>query len=93
VLAWCTSWRSRLSHRDRQHPLFRGVSGNTPVSLIQRIFHLAFNLGNLAIIGELVVINGVTHAISWGSPANQAGLKRLVAAYRIGHPDLHCTIE
>ena len=66
---------------------------HTAPSLIGRIFNLAFNQGYLVIIDELVAVNGVTHAMSWGMPASRLGLKQLIAAYRTGFPDLHCTIE
>jgi hypothetical protein len=64
----------------------------TAPSLIQRIFDLAFNQGDLAILDELVAVNGVTHAMSWGMLASRFGLKQLIAAYRTGFPDLHCTL-
>jgi len=62
-------------------------------SIIQQIFDEAFNQGNLAIVDELVAPNGVSHHLSWGTPANRMGLKQLVAMFRTAFPDLLCTIE
>jgi predicted ester cyclase len=66
---------------------------HTSASLIQRIFDLAFNQGDLSILDELVARNGITHAISWGMSTSRLGLKQMIAAYRTGFPDLLCTIE
>ena len=62
-------------------------------SIIHRIFDQAFNQGNLAIVDELVAPNGISHHLSWGTPANRIGLKQLIAMFRTAFPDLHCTLE
>jgi len=36
---------------------------------------------------ELVVVNGVNQAMSWGMPAGRLGLKQLITAHRTGLPD------
>jgi steroid delta-isomerase-like uncharacterized protein len=63
------------------------------ISLIHRIFDLAFNQGDLDVIDELVAEKDVNQVFRWGMPAGRLGLKQLITAYRIGFPDLHCTIE
>jgi predicted ester cyclase len=62
-------------------------------SIIRRVFEEAFNQGNLAILDELVAPTGVSHHLSWGTPANRTGLKQLIAMFRTAFPDLLCTIE
>ena len=62
-------------------------------SLVQRIFDQAFNQGDLAIVDELVAIDGVTRTTSWGMSASRMGLKQLIATFRSAFPDLHCTVE
>jgi predicted ester cyclase len=62
-------------------------------SVLQRIFDKAFNQGNLAVIDELVAPDGISHHLSWGTPANRMGLKQLIAMFRTGFPDLHFTLE
>lgn len=61
--------------------------------IIRRVFDEAFNRGNLTIVDELVAPNGVSHHLSWGTPANRMGLKQLIAMFRTAFPDLTCTIE
>ncbi|MCJ7661801.1 MAG: ester cyclase [Anaerolineales bacterium] len=65
----------------------------TTASLIQRIFDLAFNQGDLAILDELVAGNSINHTMHRGMSTSRLGLKQLIAAYRTGFPDLLCTIE
>lgn len=62
-------------------------------SLVDRIFNLAFNQGNLAIIDELVSVDFTTHMASWGVPASRLGLKQMIANLRSAFPDLHCIVE
>ena len=62
-------------------------------SLIQRMFDQAFNLGNLAIVDDLVTAGSITHTVSWGLPASRMGLKQLIANLRIAFPDLHCIVD
>ena len=62
-------------------------------SIIRRILDEAFNQGNLAIVDELVAPDGISHHLSWGTPANRTGLKQLIAMFRTAFPDLHCIIE
>ena len=62
-------------------------------SVLQRIFDKAFNQGNLAAVDELVAPDGISHQLSWGTPANRMGLKQLIAMLRTAFPDLLCTIE
>ena len=62
-------------------------------SVLQRIFDKAFNQGNLAAVDELVALDGISHQLSWGIPANRMGLKQLIAMLRTAFPDLQCTIE
>lgn len=44
-------------------------------SLIQRIFDQAFNQGDLAVVDELVKVDGVTHSLPWGLPTGRKELK------------------
>ena len=62
-------------------------------SIIRRVLDEAFNQGNLAIVDELVAPNGISHHLSWGTPANRMGLKQLIAMFRTAFPDLSCTME
>ena len=62
-------------------------------SIIRRVLDEAFNQGNLAVVDELVAPNGISHHLSWGTPANRMGLKQLIAMFRTAFPDLLCTIE
>jgi steroid delta-isomerase-like uncharacterized protein len=62
-------------------------------SFVHGIFDQAFNQGELAIVDELVAVDGVTRTVSWGLPAGRRGLKQLIATFRIAFPDLHCTVE
>ena len=62
-------------------------------SIIYRVLDEAFNQGNLAIVDELVAPNGISHHLSWGTPANRIGLKQLIAMFRTAFPDLSCTME
>lgn len=62
-------------------------------SIIRRVFDEAFSQGNLAIVDELVAPNGISHHLSWGTPANRMGLKQLIAMFRTAFPDLICTVE
>jgi len=62
-------------------------------SIIRRVLDEAFNQGDLAVVDELVAPNGISHHLSWGTPANRTGLKQLIAMFRTAFPDLHCTIE
>ena len=66
---------------------------HTASTLIRWIFDQAFNQGNLAIIDELVAVNGVTHASNWDMPGSRLRLKQLISTYHTGFPDLHCTTE
>jgi steroid delta-isomerase-like uncharacterized protein len=63
------------------------------LSLVRRIFELAFNQGFLAIVDELLAPESSTHIPAWGMPANRLGLKLFIASLRAAFPDLHCTIE
>jgi len=62
-------------------------------SIIRRVFDEAFNQGHLAVVDELLAPDGISHHLSWGTPANRMGLKQLIAMFRTAFPDLHCTIE
>jgi steroid delta-isomerase-like uncharacterized protein len=62
-------------------------------SLVRRIFDQAFNQGDLAIVDELVAVDGVTLSLLWGLPTGRQGLKQLVIIFRTAFPDLHCTVE
>lgn len=62
-------------------------------SLIHRIFDQAFNQGDMAVVDELVAVDGVTHTMSWGMPAGRMGIKQSIAMFRSAFPDLHCTVE
>jgi steroid delta-isomerase-like uncharacterized protein len=64
-----------------------------PLSLVRRIFELAFNHGDLAIVDELLAPDSITHIPAWGMPASRMGLKLFIASLRIAFPDLHCAIE
>jgi steroid delta-isomerase-like uncharacterized protein len=63
------------------------------LSLVRRIFELAFNQGDLAIVDELMAHESITHIPAWGMPASRLGLKLFIASLRTAFPDLHCTIE
>jgi steroid delta-isomerase-like uncharacterized protein len=63
------------------------------LSLVRRIFELAFNRGDLAIVDELLATECITHIPAWGMPANRMGLKLFIASLRTAFPDLHCSIE
>src|SRR6266540_4569195 len=75
---------------ERVRTLVATVSGK---SIVHRILDEAFNQGNLAVVDELVAPNGISHHLSWGTPANRMGLKQLIAMFRTAFPDLHCTLE
>jgi predicted ester cyclase len=62
-------------------------------SLINRIFGEAFNQGNLAVIGEAITPNHLSHSTFGGAPNGPAGLKYLITMLRTAFPDLHCTVE
>ncbi|MCQ3978362.1 MAG: ester cyclase [Anaerolineae bacterium] len=62
-------------------------------SPVQRIFDQAFNQGDLAIVDELVAVDGVTHSLPWGLPTGRQGLKQLIIMFRTAFPDLHCILE
>jgi steroid delta-isomerase-like uncharacterized protein len=62
-------------------------------SLVQRIFDQAFNQGDLAVVDELVTVDGVTHSLPWGLPTGRKGLKQLIIMFRTAFPDLHCIVE
>lgn len=62
-------------------------------SPLQCIFDRAFNGGDLAVVDELVAIDGVSRTISWGMPAGRVGLKQWIATFRLAFPDLHCILE
>jgi steroid delta-isomerase-like uncharacterized protein len=62
-------------------------------SLINRILSEAFNQGNLGVVDELLSPDHFTHTVFGGAPHGPAGLKWLVAMFRTGFPDLHCTVE
>ena len=62
-------------------------------SLIRRMVEHAFNQGALAVVDELLAPDGITHIPSWGMPHTREGLKQLIALFRSGFPDLHCTVE
>jgi steroid delta-isomerase-like uncharacterized protein len=63
------------------------------LSLVQRIFDLAFNQGDLAIVDELLAPESITHIPAWGMPASRMGLKLFIASLRTAFPDLQCAIE
>jgi predicted ester cyclase len=60
---------------------------------MRRIIDLAFNQGDLTCIDALVAISKVSHTLSADQAADRSWLKQTITAYRIGFPDLHCTIE
>jgi steroid delta-isomerase-like uncharacterized protein len=62
-------------------------------SLVRRIFDQAFSQRDLAVVGELVAADGLTHALSLAMPGSRMGLKRLIATFRAAFPDLRCTVE
>lgn len=62
-------------------------------SLIRRIFEEAFNQGDLSVVDELLSPDHFTHTAFGGAPQGPAGLKWLIAMFRIAFPDLHCTVE
>lgn len=62
-------------------------------SIIRRVFDEAFNQGHLAVVDELLAPDGISHHLSWGTPANRMGLKQLIAMFRTAFPDLSCTVE
>jgi steroid delta-isomerase-like uncharacterized protein len=57
------------------------------------MFDSAFNQGTVAVVDELVALDGVTYTSTWGMPHNREGLKQLIAMFRSAFPDLHCTVE
>ena len=62
-------------------------------TLIYRIFDIAFNQGNLAIVEELLAPDSIIHMPTWGLPNNRMGLKQLIASVRLAFPDLHITVK
>ena len=42
---------------------------------------------------ELVAAEGVSHHLSWGTPASRTGLKQWIAMFRTAFPDLQCSVE
>jgi steroid delta-isomerase-like uncharacterized protein len=62
-------------------------------SLVRRLFELAFNQGDLAIVDQLLTPESITHIPAWGMPASRTGLKLFVSSLRTAFPDLHCTVE
>jgi len=75
---------------ERVRTLVATVSGK---SIVHRILDEVFNQGNLAIVDELIAPDGISHHLSWGTPANRMGLKQLIAMFRTAFPDLSCKIE
>jgi steroid delta-isomerase-like uncharacterized protein len=75
---------------ERVRTLVATVSGK---SFVHRILDEAFNQGNLAILDELIAPDGISHHLSWGTPANRMGLKQLIAMFRTAFPDLNCTVQ
>ncbi len=67
-------------------------SMNSP-SPIRRIFEEAFNLGNLAVIGEVTSPDLFTHNVIAGAPNGPQGLKLVVSLFRAAFPDLRCNVE
>jgi predicted ester cyclase len=61
-------------------------------SIVRQLVEQAFNLGNLAVVDELVLLDAASHTPGWGLPANRLGLKQLIANLRAAFPDLHCTV-
>jgi steroid delta-isomerase-like uncharacterized protein len=62
-------------------------------SLVRRLFELAFNRGDLAIVDELLTPESITHMPAWGMPTSRTGLKLFVSSLRTAFPDLHCTVD
>jgi steroid delta-isomerase-like uncharacterized protein len=62
-------------------------------SLIRRVFDEAFNLGNLAVVDEVLSPNLIAHNPFGGAPHGPAGFKWLIAMFRTAFPDLQCTVE
>jgi predicted ester cyclase len=62
-------------------------------SPIRRILEEGFNLGNLAIIDEVMSPDHFAHNVIAGTPNGPQGLKLLVSMFRTAFPDLHCTVE
>jgi steroid delta-isomerase-like uncharacterized protein len=63
------------------------------LSLVRRLFELAFNRGDLTIVDELLTPACITHIPAWGMPANRTGLKLFIASLRTAFPDLQCAFE
>ena len=65
----------------------------TTTSLVRDIFDQIINLGNLAIVDELVSVDAAVHIPGWGMPANRLGFKQMIANLRAAFPDLHCSLD
>ena len=62
--------------------------------IMQRYFEQAWNLGNLAVLDELVAPNYINHNPAMpGLPPGPAGLKPIFTAFRQAFPDIYFTIE
>jgi steroid delta-isomerase-like uncharacterized protein len=62
-------------------------------SPVRRILNDAFNEGNLDVVDEVVSSDHFVHKSSGGAQNGPQGFKGMIAMYRTGFPDLHCTIE
>lgn len=62
-------------------------------SPIHRIFEEAFNRGNLAVVDEVLTPAHVARNTFSGVRTGSQDFKQLIAIYRTGFPDLHCTVE
>ena len=69
------------------------MPANQPDTPVRRIFDMAFNQGNFAILEELLRPDSLVNIPAWGLPSNRTGLKLFIASLRTALPDLHCTIE
>jgi steroid delta-isomerase-like uncharacterized protein len=71
----------------------KGMSIDSRDSLIRHIFDKAFNLGDLAVVDELLAPNHFAHNALSGTPNGPQGLKVLIVMFRTAFPDLHCTVD
>lgn len=62
-------------------------------SSLHRIFEDAFNQGKLAVVDDVLAPNHFSHTTTSGNNNDPQSFKGLIAMYRTGFPDLHCTIN
>lgn len=69
------------------------MENNQNESIILDFYEKVMNQGNMDFIDEATADNYIEHQTPPGASQDKAGLKKLVAMFRSGFPDLHITVE